>query len=307
MGKIIIFYKYVSIVHPQKVRDWLKQLCTDCGLKGRILIGREGINGTLGGTEESLARYAEKFLEHELFADIDIKESVGDDYHFPRLRIVIRDEIVKLGIRTQTLFAHGKGIALDPAAVHQLLANKPDNLAILDTRNLYESSIGAFVGAIKPPINFFRDLPAFIDKNENLFKDKEVLLYCTAGIRCESASAYLKSKNIAKEVYQIKGGIHRYVEKYPDGFFRGKNYVFDGRISVKVNEDIVGRCVVCAKPYDEPTNCINANCNKQFIACAECIISCSNTCDHTCLSLVKNKQVRIRTVPAKLACTVEDF
>src|SRR5436189_74799 len=103
-----------------------------------------------------------------------------------------------------------------------------------------------------------------LDENIDTFKDKQVLMYCTGGIRCERASAYLNEKNIAKKVYQMDGGIHRYVEQYPDGFFRGKNYVFDGRVSVRINDDVLGSCAICKTACDDYYNCLNAFCNKHF-------------------------------------------
>src|SRR5438045_9113606 len=116
-------------------------------------------------------------------------------------------------------------------------------------------------------------------------------MYCTGGIRCERASAYLNEKNIAKKVYQMEGGIHRYVEQYPDGFFRGKNYVFDGRIAVKVNDDVVSHCLLCSEPCDQYTNCLNASCNEHFICCVQCLDSYGNTCGATCEELLSQHKV----------------
>ena len=130
----------------------------------------------------------------------------------------------------KTVTAKNGGKHLTPEETHNLIAQKPNDLVILDARNDYEWRIGAFEGAIKPDIEHFRQFPKFVDDNLEQFKDKQVLMYCTGGIRCERASTYLKEKGVAKNVYQILGGIHRYAEQYPDGFFRGKNYVFDDRI-----------------------------------------------------------------------------
>ena len=126
------------------------------------------------------------------------------------------------------------------------------------------------------------------------YKDKEVLMFCTGGVRCERATAYLNQKKVAKKVYQIEGGIHRYTEKYPDGFFRGKNYVFDSRIAMKVNGDILGACDLCKTPCDDYTNCLNALCNKHFICCKECLNSFNGTCGAQCADLVTNNKVHVR-------------
>ena len=171
----------------------------------------------------------------------------------------------------------------------------------MDGRNAYEAKIGTFKDAVVPPIETFREFPAYIDQNLDQFKDKEVLMFCTGGIRCERASAYLSTKGVAKQVYQIKGGIHRYIEEFPDGYFRGKNYVFDARIAMKANNDVIGSCEVCAAPSDEITNCVNAQCNKQFVGCASCLAQLGNTCNIECSQLVEAQAVRIRAKPKKIS------
>jgi predicted sulfurtransferase len=299
MGKILLFYKYIYITYPEQIRKWQERLCKQLNLKGRILIAHEGINGTLGGTLDALNDYKKEVDSHPLFGQIDFKESDGDSNYFPRLRIVVRNEVTHLGLDPAIITAKNGGIHLTPEQTHNLLKNAPQDLIIFDARNNYESRIGAFENALKPDIKNFRDLPEYIDNNLDLFKDKEVLMYCTGGIRCERGSAYLKSKNVAKKVYQIEGGIHRYAEKFPDGFFRGKNYVFDGRIAVKVNDDILGSCELCSTPHDEYTNCLNTVCNKQFIVCEPCIKKLGNTCSAQCFELVQNKKVVVRKISKK--------
>ena len=160
--------------------------------------------------------------------------------------------------------------------------------------------MGHFKNALTPDINHFRELPEYIDKNLEQFKDKKVLMYCTGGVRCERATAYLKKKNVASQVYHIKGGIHRYVEAFPDGYFRGKNYVFDGRVTDPVTDDVLAYCEHCRIAYDEYSNCINAECNKQIIVCPPCTAVYHNTCSPTCLNLVTSSKVNIRTIPHKI-------
>lgn len=299
MGKILLFYLYTSVENPEEIRLWQKELCTKLALTGRIILAHEGINGTLGGSRESAEQYKKEMLNHPLFAAIDFKESDGDAHHFPRLRIVIKKEIVNLGLDPITINAQNGGVHLTPQQTHELLNNKPENLVVLDGRNYYEARVGKFTDAITPEIQNFRDFPEYIDNNVEIFKDKTVLMYCTGGIRCERASAYLKSKGVTKEVYQVAGGIHRYVEQFPEGHFRGKNYVFDGRITQKITNDILATCDTCATSCDEYTNCINAACNKQIILCDPCIAATSNTCSEQCDILVKSGQTNIRILPKK--------
>lgn len=303
MNKIILFYKYIDIAYPKQVMKWQQEICKELQLKGRVLISHEGINGTLGGTIENLDRYKALMSEHELFDTIDFKESTGGPECFPRLAVKVRNEAVSLGIPYDALTPRNAAQHLTPQETHELIASQPENLVILDARNDYEWAIGKFENAITPPIENFRDLPRYLDANSDQFKDKEVLMYCTGGIRCERASAYLNEKNIAKKVYQMEGGIHRYVEQYPDGFFRGKNYVFDGRISVRVNDDILASCTICSIPCDDYHNCLNALCNDHFIACTSCIEKLGNTCSKECQTLLVEKKVQERPAFNK-SCTI---
>jgi predicted sulfurtransferase len=295
MGKILLYYKYVFIEYPKRVLKWQQQICSDLNLKGRIFIGHEGINGTVGGTAEDIERYKITMSKNPLFADIDFKESEGDASYFPKMEIKVKKEVVHLGIDPEKLTVNDTGEHLSPDQVHALLTEKPDDLVILDARNNYEWRIGKFKDAITPDIENFRDLPQFIDQNIDQFKDKQVLMYCTGGIRCERATAYLNTKNVAKKVFQIDGGIVRYCEKYPEGFFRGKNYVFDRRVAVTINDDILSNCDLCNTACNEYTNCINAECNEHYIACTSCVERYNNCCSSVCHELVINGKVKKRT------------
>ncbi len=299
MGNILLFYKYVHIINPKKFTDWQTKLCKKLNLRGRLLIAHEGINGTLGGSLCDTERYEKIMLNLSLFKDMDIKKAPGSADDFPRLRVAMRNTIVNLGIDPEQLTTAQGGPHLTPQEVHELLSKKPNNLVILDARNMVESAVGKFTGALTPEIKRFRDLPEYIDANSDLFKDKQVLMYCTGGVRCERASAYLKEKNIVKEVFQVEGGIHRYVEQYPDGFFRGKNYVFDNRITAKINDDILGSCAICFIPYDDYVNCLNALCNKHFICCNTCKKDLENTCSSTCKTLITENRVPQRPLFGK--------
>ena len=297
MGKILLYYKYVHVPKPSETVKELNKLCVELGLRGRIFIAQEGINGTVGGTDEATQAYKDVMNAHPLFNNMDFKESEGGAEYFPRLRVTAKDTIVNLGVDTRELTAEERGTYLSPEEVHTLLSESPEDLIVLDARNNYEWRVGTFEGAEKPDIDNFRDLPEYLDERLDDYKDKRVLMFCTGGIRCERATGYLKKKNVAKEVYHIKGGIHRYAEKYPDGYFRGKNYVFDSRITQKITDDILGTCDHCKQPNDDYTNCVNAACNKQIIVCPDCVDTYHNTCSKTCAELVRTKQVPIRVIP----------
>lgn len=294
MGNVLLYYKYVTINYPKHILKWQKKICSNFGLTGRIIIAKEGINGTVGGTKDNIERYKTIMHEHDLFHDIDFKESPGGPDCFSGLSIVVKNEIVHLGLDPHTITASNGGTHLTPDQAHELIKNKPTDLVIFDVRNKVEWAIGNFQQAIKANINYFRELPAYIDTHLDYFKNKQVLMCCTGGIRCERASAYLKSKNIAKKIYQLKGGIHRYAEHYPDGFFHGKNYVFDNRVSLKITNDILGTCLLCTTPCDTYTNCLNATCNKHFICCNSCLAQFSNTCSTICQNLIEQNKVTKR-------------
>lgn len=307
--RILLYYKYMCVKNTEKALQEQKELCKRLGLKGRIIIAHEGINGTVAGTRKATQAYINYMNEHELYSDIDFKESIVDgsyDY-FPKLSVKIRDEIVYLSANNDNVVSENTGVHLTPDQVHELLSNKDDDLLVLDTRNYVEWRVGAFEHAIKPDIHYFRELPEYIDQNLDQFKDKKVLMYCTGGVRCELATAYLKTKGVAQEVYQIKGGIHCYVEKYPDGFFRGKNYVFDGRVTVKVNDDILGTCDNCGVACDEYTNCFNAECNRHYISCKKCLKDLNNTCSPECKNLVENDEVIVRPEPQTIIQNARKF
>jgi predicted sulfurtransferase len=231
---------------------------------------------------------------HPLFSTIDFKEAPGCADDFPRLHIVVRDEIVRLGIPSSVINARDGGTHLKPSEAHALIAAHPNDLVILDARNAAESAIGTFEGSIRPPINHFRELPQYIDQHAALFQDKQVLMHCTGGIRCERASSYLKQHTKARVVYQMEGGIHRYVEQFPNGFFRGKNYVFDRRVAVRITDDILSQCTLCQKSCDDYTNCMNATCNKHFICCTTCIGEYANGCGTVCKELITEYKVKLR-------------
>jgi predicted sulfurtransferase len=298
--QIILFYKYIYLENPANILQWQKDLCQKLALKGRVILAHEGINATLQGEAEKIDHYKKEMSNHLLFGGIDFKESTTEHGRFPRLRVVVKKEIVNIGLDPATATADQGGIHLEPAQAHELLAQKNKDLVIIDCRNPYESAIGTIPGALRPEIQNFRDFPAYVDNNLDKLKEKEVLMYCTGGIRCERASAYVALKGVAKKVYQIKGGIHRYVEQFPNGFFKGKNYVFDGRVALKVTDDILGSCYICHTPCDDYTNCLRAACNRHFICCAACLEKYQKTCSTQCLDLITNGHAQKRPEPTKI-------
>jgi predicted sulfurtransferase len=300
MGTILLYYKYVSIPNPIEIQNWQKELCARLGLTGRILLAHEGINGTVGGSDEAAQEYIKAMNEHPLFGGIDFKTAPGSAQAFPRMKISIKKEIVHLGIDPEQLTVKDTAEHLSPEQIHNLLNNPPEDLVIVDTRNSYEIAVGKFRNAIDPQTRYFRQFPKWVDDNIDMFKDKTVFMYCTGGVRCERATAYVNVKNVAKKIVQLEGGIHRYIEQFPDGHFRGKNYVFDNRITVRANDDILSSCLNCPTPADDFFNCLNALCNKHFTSCPECLQKFENTCSIKCQELIKHKQAPERQPFSKL-------
>lgn len=262
---VILFYKYVPIADPQAFAGEQRELCVSLGLKGRVLIATEGINGTLAGSTEAINQYTARLNADERFADVSFKTSAGDETTFPKLVVKVRAEIVTLG--AGPLQAE-QANQLSPAEWKQMIEEEPDAV-LLDVRNRYESDAGRFAGAVVCDIENFRELPAFVEKLEPL-KEKKVLMYCTGGIRCEKASALLHSRGF-KDVYQLHGGIVSYQEQFGNEHWQGECFVFDQRMTVRVDEGLVqiGQCAHTGRATSRFVNCLHDPCHKLFILSEE--------------------------------------
>ncbi len=266
-NQVILYYKFIKVENPEKEVKVQKAVCQKIGLTGRVLIGEEGINGTLEGNKEQIEKYRDYISKHPLFSDIVFKTTESEIKAFDKLKIKFRPEIVALNSQVD-LTKTGKRISSQE--LHEILENK-EEVVLVDMRNDYESNIGKFKNAIAVDTENFRDLPSKIDKLKNL-KDKKVITYCTGGIRCEKASALLV-ENGFKNVYQLDGGIFTYAEKYPDGFFEGKCFVFDKRMSVSFEtkrQTVLTNCEHCDVKSDRYLDCVDDICHRLFICCQEC-------------------------------------
>ncbi len=283
--EVILYYKYVAINDPAELCKAQRELCMSLGLKGRILIAKEGINGTLEGRKEDVQKYCEALRALPEFSDIVFKRSEGGGKSFPKLIVKVRDEIVTSGF----------GALSDPEKRVTGKYLKPEDLKawiksgrefyIVDMRNNYETKSGYFEGSILSGVDNFRDLPKFLPKISHL-KDKEVVPVCTGGVRCEKASGLL-IENGFKNVYQLEGGIHTYMEQYPNEDFKGKLYVFDNRILVGFNtedvkHEIVAACELCGSKSENYINCRYDNCHRHFIACVDCCGKNGGYCNIIC-------------------------
>lgn len=278
---ILLYYKYTRIENPQDFAKAHLEFCKNLGLNGRIIVAGEGINGTVAGTAEQTEAYKAHLLGDTRFSGIEFKTEYWDKNPFKKMHCRAKDEIVHLGapdLNPNEL----TGTYLEPQEFLEMMENDPD-VVILDTRNNYESEIGRFKNAITPDIDNFRDFPEYVKSIENL-KDKKILAYCTGGIRCEKATGVLLKAGF-KHVYQLHGGIITYGQKTGGKNWEGKCYVFDGRISVPVNQfenTVISTCRYCKNPSDRYINCTNAACNKQIIVCETCEPEHNGACSDDC-------------------------
>jgi UPF0176 protein len=282
MYTVLLYYKFVEIENPEKFRESQFELCTKLGLKGRILIAKEGLNGTVGGTREACDEYIQVVQSMPEFKDIEWKISTSQVDPFPKLRVVVRDEIVTF---KTPINIDNRAEYINPNELLDLY-EKGEDFVIIDGRNEYEGRIGKFKNAIVPDINNFREFPEWLEKNRSKLIGKTVVTYCTGGIRCEKLSAYL-IENGLEDVKQLHGGIHRYSDEVGGKYFEGEMYVFDNRIHVPVNfvnPETISECHHCSKKVARFINCCNAECNKQFICCEDCDIKFESGCSVECQS-----------------------
>lgn len=277
MYKILLYYKYTHISDPKAFRDAHFDLCKKLGLKGRIIIASEGINGTCEGTDEACQEYQKILTSDPRFADIHWKVSIGtiDGTAFPRLSVKVRKEIVSLHLGDEEDIDPNQmtGIHLKPEELRKWYEEGKE-FHIVDMRNGYELEVGKFECTVFPELDNFRDLKKNLKKIEDL-KNKTVLTVCTGGVRCEKASGLLVREGF-ENVYQLDGGIVSYMEKYPGQDFKGSLYVFDKRITMhfqdEENHEIIGRCHNCQKPSEHYVNCANLMCHDHFICCEDCLV-----------------------------------
>lgn len=242
-----------------------REFCASLRLKGRLLIATEGINGTLAGPSDAIDRYVTTLRGDERFADVVFKVSAGDENTFPKLVVKARPEIVTLGAGPLQPEQHNQ---LSAAEWKRMIEEDPD-VVLLDVRNRFESDAGKFKGAVVCKIENFRELTAYVENLEPL-KKKKVLMYCTGGIRCEKASALLRSRGF-KDVFQLHGGIVTYQEQFGNEHWQGECFVFDQRMTVRVEDGLqqIGQCAHSGRATSRFLNCLHDPCHKLFLLAEE--------------------------------------
>jgi UPF0176 protein len=277
MPKIVLFYKFTPLADPEAIRLWQRELCERYGLSGRILLSKDGINGTVGGPMSGIKRYVRRTKEYPPFKGIDFKWSDGAGDDFPRLSVKVRDEIVTFGvpdeIKVDERGVVGGGTHLSPEQVHELVAERGDDVVFFDGRNALEAAVGRFRDAVVPNVSTTKDFIAELESGKyDDLKTRPVVSYCTGGIRCEVLSALMRNRGF-EEVYQVDGGIVRYAEKYgDDGLWDGSLFVFDKRMTVDYSDHtkVIGSCAVCGGSTNEYLDCALDGCKVLEVVCAGC-------------------------------------
>lgn len=283
------FYAYAHIENPKQFRDDLFLAWNPLEVLGRIYVAKEGINAQLSLPADNFYQFKDTIEVYPFMQGIRLNVAVEhDDHSFLKLTIKVRDKIVADGLSDDSFDVTNKGIHLKAKEFNQLL-DDPDTI-VVDMRNHYESEIGHFRNAITPDVETFRESLPIIENDLAPHKeDKNLLMYCTGGIRCEKASAFFKHKGF-KNVYQLEGGIIEYTRQVKaeglESKFIGKNFVFDHRLGERITEDIIAQCHQCGKPCDTHTNCANEACHLLFIQCEECATSMHNCCSAECVEVI---------------------
>ncbi len=300
--KTISFYRYFILENPQEFRDQLYSEWEAINCFGRIYVAREGINAQMSVPEENFDAFMKTLAKFPIFDQIPIKYAIEDNgKSFYKLAIKVRPKLVADGLDDDSFDVTNVGNHLSAVEFHSLVED--DRHVVVDMRNHYESEVGYFKGAIRPEVDTFREEITVVTEMLADQKDRKVLLYCTGGIRCEKASAYLKHHGFS-DVNQLHGGILEYARQIKrlnlESNFIGKNFVFDERMGESVNGEVISHCHQCGKSCDVHLNCANELCHLLFIQCPECAVKFEKCCSSDCRD-VKNasepekKLIRLNT------------
>lgn len=276
--KIVLFYRFTPLADPEAIRLWQHTLAESNNLKGRILISEHGINATVGGDIADVKRYVRGTRSYGPFKDADIKWSDGAGDDFPRLSVKVRPEIVTFGapdeLKVDADGVVGGGVHLSPNELHELMAQRGDDVVFFDGRNKFEAEIGRFRNAVVPDVATTRDFVSELDSGRyDHLKAKPVVTYCTGGVRCEVLSALMRNRGF-EQVYQLDGGIVRYGEAFGDeGLWDGSLYVFDKRMNLDFTDKAItlGQCTLCQAPTSRYRNHPDVNGRELTLVCETCV------------------------------------
>lgn len=278
------FYQYAHIMNPPFFRNHFYILMDDVGVLGRIYIAKEGINGQLSVLKENWDAFRTALDSITFLKEIRLNKAIEDNgKSFYKLKIQIKSKIVADGLDDESFDVTDKGKHLSAQEFNEITAL--ENTVIVDMRNHYESEVGHFEHAILPDVETFRESLPIVEEILKPHKEKNIVMYCTGGIRCEKASAYFKHRGFSK-VHQLEGGIIEYARQakakgIPNKFL-GKNFVFDDRLGEKISQVTISNCHQCGDPCDNHNNCANDACHILFIQCDKCKAQYEETCSDKC-------------------------
>ncbi len=279
---ILLYYFYAELIDAVTYREQHHRFCVENNLRGRIVVSKEGLNGTVSGLKKDCEAYMQYVKSDHRFADIEFKKSLYHEHAFNKMNVRLKREIVHSGLHDIKPLPSNKGKYIEPEKFREIKDDK--DVVILDVRSNYEHRQGAFKNSITCNIDNFRDFSKQFDKT-NISKDKKVILYCTGGVKCEKASAYVRSFGY-ENVYQLHGGIINYSAKTDGKDFEGECYVFDKRVYVPVNRcnpTVRNKCYVCGISSSRILNCANTTCNKHVAVCAGCGNDYEGACSKKCM------------------------
>ena len=284
----ISFYKYVQLKNPNFFRNHMYSQFEDLGVLGRIYVAHEGINAQISVPENQMDAFRAAMDEITFFRGIRLNIAIDDDgKSFFALIIKVRKKIVADGIDDPEFDPSNYGVHLK-AEEFNSLTDDPDTI-LVDMRNHYESEVGHFENAITPPVITFREELPYVAELLEEHKDKNIVMYCTGGIRCEKASAYMKYRGF-ENVFQLEGGIIEYTRQVKaqalKNKFKGVNFVFDERLGERISDDVISRCHQCGTPCDTHINCENEYCHILFIQCPECRAKYQSCCSDKCVDFL---------------------
>ena len=285
----ISFYKYHKIKNPEIFRNFLFLLWDKQEVLGRIYVAHEGINAQLSVPAENFNEFKTKLDEISFLENVRLNIAI-EHYNksFLKLKVKVRDKIVADGLNDDTFDVTDIGVHVKADKFNELIEDP--NTVLVDMRNHYESEIGHFKNAVTPDVDTFRDsLDLIEDQLKDHKEDKNLVMYCTGGIRCEKASAYYKHKGF-KKVFQMEGGIINYFrqvnEEGLENKFLGKNFVFDERRAERISDDVISHCHQCGEPCDAHVNCLNQGCHLLFIQCSSCSEKMNTCCSDECKEVI---------------------
>jgi len=301
---ILLYYKFYPVDDPEWFAREHKRFFKKLGIYGKILIGKEGINGSISGTKEQTEKYKEFLTKFKGFEDVFFKEEAGKEHPFSKMIVRIRKEIVSM---KRNIDMTKKRKYVSP----EKFLEDYKNAIVLDTRNYYEYELGRFKNAVNPNIKTFREFPEFVERFKHN-KDKKIYIYCTGGIRCEKAGIYMEEQGF-KNVYQLHGGIINFCQKFPNTIWEGKCFVFDKRLMSDIgqNNNPITKCVTCNEISDLMRNCKSVSCDNLVVQCKDCQEKmhgcCSEKCMHEFLNYARERAKKKKDGSWNAPLTIQNY